>query len=183
MKISVGRKILAVAAFWALAIFGGAVVVLWNALAPRFAQFYPGDLGYLILMIVATPIGVHLADAAMDSITREACPALRLVNCVVAATLFLAVTTLNVLYISGVSAGDVISMLLAVGVAVYSAHDALMAIYKNKDKEYDQMRKQLEEAKPVMEMFNQFASQAGMTVPEYVDYIREQVAAAESKSE
>ena len=52
MHISIGKKVLATVAFWLLVTFGGSLVMLLNALSPYFAQYRPGDLGYLVLQTV-----------------------------------------------------------------------------------------------------------------------------------
>jgi hypothetical protein len=52
-----------------------------------------------------------------------------------------------------------------------------------KGMDYDRIRGKWDEAKPVMELFNQFAKQAGMSVPDYVAYIRTQAKQSQGMSE
>ena len=49
--------------------------------------------------------------------------------------------------------------------------------------DYDRIREKYDESKPVMELFRQFASQANMTIPEYVRLIRTRAKEAEGASE
>lgn len=49
--------------------------------------------------------------------------------------------------------------------------------------DYDRVRGRYDEAKPVMDMFAQFAKQSGMSVSEYVTYIRTETKKNEGKSE
>ncbi len=49
--------------------------------------------------------------------------------------------------------------------------------------DYDRVRGKYDEAKPVMDMFAQFAKQSGMSVSEYVAYIRTETKKNEGKSE
>ena len=49
--------------------------------------------------------------------------------------------------------------------------------------DYDRVRGKYDEAKPVMDMFTQFAKQAGMNIPEYVAYIRQQTKMNDGMSE
>ena len=49
--------------------------------------------------------------------------------------------------------------------------------------DYDRIRGKYDEAKPVMEMFTQFAAKAGMSVPEYVKLIRQEAKRAGGMSE
>ena len=49
--------------------------------------------------------------------------------------------------------------------------------------DYDRIREKYDEAKPVMEMFNQFAAQAGLSIPEYAKLVRAQAKQASGMSE
>ena len=49
--------------------------------------------------------------------------------------------------------------------------------------DYDRIREKYDEAKPVMEMFNQFAAQAGLSIPEYAKLVRAQAKQANGMSE
>lgn len=182
MKISFGKKLLAVLTFWVLVIFGGAVVMLWNAISPAMAQYRPGDLGYLILQIVGTGIGAVLAVWAADSITNGMCKVLCMVNCTIAATFFSTVIGLNVL-LGGYSVKDILGVGLAVAVLIYAAHSFSRDIGGDLAKECKVLQDKQKEAEPVMELFTQFAKAAGMTVPEYTRHIRIQAKMATGMSE
>jgi hypothetical protein len=52
-----------------------------------------------------------------------------------------------------------------------------------KGMDYDRIRGKWNEAKPVMELFNQFAQKAGMSVSDYVTYIRTQAKQSQGMSE
>lgn len=52
-----------------------------------------------------------------------------------------------------------------------------------KGMDYDRIRGKWDEAKPVMELFNQFAQKAGMNVSDYVAYIRTQAKQSQGMSE
>lgn len=162
MKISFLKKAFAVIAFWALAFFGGSVVMLWNALAPAMAQYHPGDLGYIVLQTISTAVGAGLAVWAADSITEGKCSILCMVNCVAAATLFATITGLNLLF-GGYPLKSMISMGLAICIFVYFAYDL--------SKGFIPFSK-YEDAELVMELFERFAKAQGMTVQEYTTYIR-----------
>lgn len=49
--------------------------------------------------------------------------------------------------------------------------------------DYDRIREKYEESKPVMDLFRGFAKQAGMTVPDYVTYLRTQAKKAGGMNE
>lgn len=49
--------------------------------------------------------------------------------------------------------------------------------------DYDRIREKYDESKPVMELFGQFAKQAGMDIPAYVAYIRTQAKKAGGMSD
>lgn len=49
--------------------------------------------------------------------------------------------------------------------------------------DYDRIRGKYDEAKPVMEMFNEFAAKAGMSVPDYAKFIRAEAKRAGGMSE
>lgn len=52
-----------------------------------------------------------------------------------------------------------------------------------KGMDYDRIRTKYDEAKPVMEMFTQFAAQAGMSISDYVKFIRTETKKASGMSE
>ena len=58
-----------------------------------------------------------------------------------------------------------------------------MIALAQKGLDYDRIRGKYEESKPVMELFHQFAKQAGMSVPDYVSYIRTQAKKASGMSD
>lgn len=180
MKISPGKKILAVLAFWGLTIFGGSIVMLWNALSPYFAQYRPGDLGYLVLQTVSTAIGAALAVWAADSITDGKCNVLCIVNCSVAATFCAMLTWMNLL-LGGVSPKDFIGMGLATAIFAYNAYSHAKSVVICSEAE--SIRKKYEDVVPVMELFGRFAKAAGMTIPEYTRYIRTQEKMSQGMSE
>lgn len=61
--------------------------------------------------------------------------------------------------------------------------EADMVVLAQKGLDYDRIRTKYDESRPVMELFNQFARKAGMTVPDYVAYIRTQAKKATGMSE
>ena len=58
-----------------------------------------------------------------------------------------------------------------------------MIALAQKGLDYDRIREKYDESKPVMELFGQFAKQAGMTVPDYVAFIRTQAKKASGMSD
>lgn len=61
--------------------------------------------------------------------------------------------------------------------------EADMVALAQKGLDYDRIRSRYDESKPVMEMFGQFAKQAGMSIPDYVSYIRTQAKQSQGMSE
>jgi len=61
--------------------------------------------------------------------------------------------------------------------------EADMVVLAQKGLDYDRIRTKYDESRPVMDLFGQFAKQAGMTVPDYVAYIRTQAKRATGMSE
>lgn len=55
-----------------------------------------------------------------------------------------------------------------------TVNEADMVVLAQKGMDYDRIRGKYDEAKPVMELFTGFAQKAGMSVAEYVSYIRTQ---------
>lgn len=66
---------------------------------------------------------------------------------------------------------------------VKSVNEAEMIALAQKGLDYERVRGKYDESKPVMELFGQFAQKAGMTIPEYVAYIRTQAKKANGMSE
>lgn len=66
---------------------------------------------------------------------------------------------------------------------VKSVDEAEMVTLAQKGMDYDRIRGKYDEAKPVMELFGQFAKQAGMSVTDYVAHIRMQAKQSEGMSE
>lgn len=66
---------------------------------------------------------------------------------------------------------------------VKSVDEAGMIALAQKGLDYDRIRERYDESKPVMELFGQFAKNAGMSVPDYVAYIRTQAKKANGMSE
>lgn len=58
-----------------------------------------------------------------------------------------------------------------------------MVALAQKGLDYDRIREKYDESKPVMELFAGFAKQAGMSIPDYVSYIRTQAKKANGMSE
>lgn len=85
-KREVGRVILLTLAFWVLVMFGPILVSLWNALSPRYARYYPGDLGYLVIMTLAQGIACVMAFCAASGIGTERHNVAVFANVVIAAT-------------------------------------------------------------------------------------------------
>ena len=61
--------------------------------------------------------------------------------------------------------------------------EADMVVLAQKGMDYDRIRGKYDESKPVMELFGNFAKQAGMSVPDYVSFLRTQVKQAAGMSE
>ncbi len=173
MKISFIRKCMAVLAFWALAIFGGAIVMLWNAIAPSISQYRPGDLGYIILQTISTAVGAILAMWAADSIMRGNGKVLCMVNCIIAATFYAGLAGVNTL-LGGMPVKEFISMGLAAIISIYCARmyskEAYSALYK--DVEREDIRKKYVEAAPIINLVEELAKSQGMTVSQYVRMVR-----------
>ena len=66
---------------------------------------------------------------------------------------------------------------------VKSVDESGMIALAQKGLDYDRIRERYDESKPVMELFGQFAKNAGMSVPDYVAYIRTQAKKADGMSE
>lgn len=66
---------------------------------------------------------------------------------------------------------------------VKTVDEAGMIALAQKGLDYERIRGKYDESKPVMELFGQFAQKAGMTVPEYLAYIRTQAKKANGMSE
>lgn len=147
--------------------------MLWNALAPSLSQYRPGDFGYVVLQTISTAIGAGLAVWAADSITGGKCPMLCVVNCVIGATFFGTITGINLLF-GGYPLRGVISMLLAICIFIYCAHLFSKSLVPAEKRE--------EEAQ-VVELFESFAKNAEMTVPQYVRHIRIQAKRAQGMDE
>lgn len=61
--------------------------------------------------------------------------------------------------------------------------EAEMVTLAQKGMDYDRIRGKYDESKPVMELFGSFAKQAGMSIPDYVAFIRTQAKQATGMSE
>ena len=61
--------------------------------------------------------------------------------------------------------------------------EADMVVLAQKGLDYDRIRGKYDESKPVMELFGSFARQAGMSIPDYVSFIRTQAKQASGMSE
>ena len=61
--------------------------------------------------------------------------------------------------------------------------EADMVALAQKGMDYDRIRGKYDESKPVMELFGSFAKQAGMSIPDYVAFIRTQAKQATGMSE
>lgn len=66
---------------------------------------------------------------------------------------------------------------------VKSVGESEMVTLAQKGMDYDRIRGKYDEAKPVMELFSQFAKQAGMNVTDYVAHIRMQAKQSQGMSE
>ena len=66
---------------------------------------------------------------------------------------------------------------------VHTVGEADMVVLAQKGLDYDRIRGKYDESRPVMELFGSFAKQAGMSVPDYVAYIRTQAKKATGMSE
>ena len=61
--------------------------------------------------------------------------------------------------------------------------EADMVVLAQKGMDYDRIRSKYDESKPVMELFGSFARQNGMSIPDYVSYLRTQAKQATGMSE
>ena len=61
--------------------------------------------------------------------------------------------------------------------------EADMVVLAQKGMDYDRIRSKYDESKPVMELFGSFARQNGMSIPDYVSFIRTQAKQASGMSE
>lgn len=61
--------------------------------------------------------------------------------------------------------------------------EADMVVLAQKGMDYDRIRGKYDESKPVMELFGSFARQNGMSIPDYVSYLRTQAKQATGMSE
>ena len=66
---------------------------------------------------------------------------------------------------------------------VRQANEAEMVALAQKGMDYDRVRSQYDEFKPVMEMVNRFANQQGLNTKEYISMLRAQAKQAEGLSE
>lgn len=66
---------------------------------------------------------------------------------------------------------------------VKSVDEGGMIALAQKGLDYERIREKYDESKPVMELFGQFAQKAGMSVPDYVVYIRTQAKKVNGMSE
>ena len=66
---------------------------------------------------------------------------------------------------------------------VKTVGEADMVVLAQKGLDYDRIRSKYDESKPVMDLFGSFAKQAGMSVSDYVAYIRTQAKQATGMSE
>lgn len=64
-----------------------------------------------------------------------------------------------------------------------SANEADMVTLAQKGLDYDRIRGEYDEARPVMDLFRDYAKKAGVTVPEYLARIRAQAKQAEGMSQ
>lgn len=170
MYISIGKKVLATISFWLLVIFGGSLVMLWNALAPYYAQYRPGDLGYLVLQTISTAAGAGIAIWAEESITNRQCKLLYFVNCVIAATFCSYITLMNAL-VGGASLQGLISVGITGVLLIGFSYQYGKSIAKDLE-HHRQITSKYEEFLPGMELLERFARQANRSVPDYIRHLR-----------
>lgn len=96
-KVSWWRYPVSVVALWALVLFGGAILLLWNALSPRMMRYEQGDLGYSILQIACGPFGLWLGHKAMIALTGGRASQFSVINCVVVAVVFFCFLALSLI--------------------------------------------------------------------------------------
>lgn len=120
-KMSFWKYTAAFVAFWFFIIFGGGVVVLWNAVAPAAFRYHEGELGYLIMTVVANPIGALIAGYAADAILKNSRPVFCMVNCIVAACFIGFTETLMAIFFGVESWANLIGFYLETAVCVYLA--------------------------------------------------------------
>ncbi len=85
-KREVGRVILLTLAFWALVVFGPIIVYLVNAFQPFYMRYRPGDLGYLLMVVISQGIACGFAISAAYSIGDDRHTTAIFVNEIVGAT-------------------------------------------------------------------------------------------------
>lgn len=77
-------------AFWALAVLGPFMILLWNALSPRMARYEEGDLGYTILIVVAQAVSCGLAYSAANHLSDGNHDVCTLVNSIICTVVIVA---------------------------------------------------------------------------------------------
>ena len=70
-KIPAWKYVVAVVLLWVGFLFGGSLLMLWNAFSPRMFRYEQGDLGYYLLQIISYPVGVALGIYLVNKIIGE----------------------------------------------------------------------------------------------------------------
>lgn len=91
-QISIGKKVLAIIAFWALMLLGGSLWGLWNLFSTD-----PNSIWWLLVQITASAFAVGIAGAAMDKIVNESANKFCMVNCIIGAAAVLCLTVIEAL--------------------------------------------------------------------------------------
>lgn len=87
------KKVFAVLSFWALILFGPALLAIWNALS--FYRIEEGTLLFLVFTLLAQPISAWLAVSAAEHFCPSSESKLALVNTTIAAALLAFVAILS----------------------------------------------------------------------------------------
>lgn len=85
-KIPAWKYVVAVILLWVGFLFGGSLIMLWNAFSPRMFRYEQGDLGYYLLQIISYPVGAALGIYLVNKIIGEGASLFKLINYVVCAT-------------------------------------------------------------------------------------------------
>lgn len=121
------KPILITLSFWGLVLFGPVLLRLWNALSP--AQYHPGDLGYVVFIVLSQGISCALAYYAANHISEGLHQYAVVVNGVVACTLQ-AILIIFAL-IQKVPTGNMISGIISFVVLIIGAVSSIKKVEKD----------------------------------------------------
>lgn len=140
MKISWWKYPASFIAFWLLVFFGEAIPLLWNALAPAMGRYDEGSLGYFILRLIAPGIGAAIAAWAINRITEEKKPLYCLVNCIVAAMVYILIALFDFFMFNGEDAilegiKIAIAAVVCIGFSISFGKEIIRAMNNSEKKE------------------------------------------------